>query len=91
MWPAGGLTHYSWTERNIDIKGKIYLFVSVWFLVYRLSSVGIATRSLREEHSGDRIPVGTRFFTPVHSDPVTHPAFYGRAPDLSSGNHVAGA
>ena len=72
-------------------KGKIVLLLSAWLSVYRLSIVGIATRSPLEEHSGDRIPVGTRFFTPVHTDPVAHPAPYGRVPDLSSGNNVAGA
>ena len=32
--------------------------------------------SLRDGRSGDRISVKARFFTPVHTDPVAHPASY---------------
>jgi hypothetical protein len=70
---------------------KIFLFVNAWPLVYRLVIVCIATWSLRVERSADRIPVWTRFFTPVHKDPVAHPASYRNVPDLSSVNNVAGA
>jgi len=37
------------------------------------SSVGIATE-LRARQSGDRMPVGARFFAPVQIDPGAHPA-----------------
>ena len=32
--------------------------------------------SLRDGRSGDRIPVGARFFAPVQTGPRTHPASY---------------
>jgi len=38
-------------------------------------SVGIASR-LRAEGSGDRIPVGARFSTPVQTGPGAHPSSY---------------
>jgi len=41
--------------------------------VGRDSSVGIATRA---RLSGDRIPVGKKFSSPVQTDPGAHPASY---------------
>ena len=41
----------------------------------RDTSVGIATE-LRNGRSGDRIPVGVRFFAPFQTGPGTHPASY---------------
>jgi len=38
-------------------KGKFFLFLNAW-----LARVCIATRSLREENSGDRIPGGDENF-----------------------------
>jgi hypothetical protein len=42
----------------------------------RDSSVGY---SLRAGRSGDQIPVGALFSTPIHISPATHPAFYTTA------------
>jgi hypothetical protein len=42
--------------------------------MWAVSSVGIATE-LRDGGSGDRNPVGARFFAPVQAVPGAHPAY----------------
>jgi hypothetical protein len=45
----------------------------------------INSDSLRAGWSGYRIPVGARFFAPVHIGPEAHPASYLIIPDHSPG------
>jgi hypothetical protein len=61
-----------------------FLITSIQALMGRVSSV--YRDSLRAGRSGDRIPVGARFYTPVQTGPGAHTASY----TMGTGGKAAG-
>jgi len=58
---------------------KIKVIIIIIIIICPLFGTGQLSRysdSLRAEQSGDRIPVETRFSTPVQTGPGAHPASY---------------
>jgi hypothetical protein len=52
--------------------------------VGRDSALGIASDSIGDGQSGDRIPVTVTFFAPVQADPSAYPASYTTSTDFLS-------
>jgi hypothetical protein len=55
------------------------MYIYIYIYIYIYSGSGRCRRygdSLRNVRSGDRIPVGARFYAPVKTYPAAHPAFY---------------
>jgi len=83
FWQDGRLTvpsatHVPALHNQIKVSG-VRVFVTLFFLSPCLKVgteiVGIAT-TLRAGRSGDWIPMGARFSTPVQTGPVAHPDSY---------------
>ena len=85
MWLYGG-------QNTVDLKTCSVLYKRLLFGYGGPgSSVGIATE-LRAGRSGDRIPVGARFSSPIQTVPGAHPASCtmstGSFPGVKSGRSV---
>ena len=75
LW-TGCHTH---THTHTHTHIYIYIYIYIYICIHVYNGLGWLNRysySLRSRRSGDGIPVGARFFTPVKIGPGAHPASY---------------